>query len=53
MQAHVQEHKSTVTRRRLLQGSGGLVITFSLAAAFRQAGVSGQEATRNGRPGAP
>lgn len=36
---------NTLTRRRLLQQTGGLVITFSLASAFRQAGVSGQEAT--------
>jgi CO/xanthine dehydrogenase Mo-binding subunit len=53
MQAQAQERKSTVTRRRLLQGSGGLVITFSLAAAFRQAGVSGQEATATVAPELP
>ena len=49
----MQELQSTVTRRRLLQGSGGLVITFSLAAAFRQAGVSGQEATATVAPELP
>src|SRR5918992_2228364 len=53
MQAQVQELKSAVTRRRLLQGSGGLVITFSLAAAFRQADVSGQEATATVAPELP
>ena len=49
----MQELQSTVTRRRLLQGSGGLVITFSLAAAFRQAGVSGQEAMATVAPELP
>ena len=42
---HTQSPNRHLTRRRLLQGSGGIVIAFSLAAAFRQAGVSGQEAT--------
>ncbi len=42
---NAQTQDRSLTRRRLLQGSGGIVITFSLAAAFRQAGVSGQEAT--------
>ena len=41
----MQAQDRHITRRRLLQGSGGLVITFSLAAAFRQANVAGQEAT--------
>jgi nicotinate dehydrogenase subunit B len=41
------------TRRRLLQGSGGLLITFSLAAAFRQAGVAGQEGTETVAPELP
>lgn len=49
----LQERQSTFTRRRLLQGTGGLVITFSLAAAFRQAGVSGQEATATVAPELP
>ena len=49
----MQGLQSTVTRRRLLQGSGGLVITFSLASAFRQAGVSGQEATATVAPELP
>jgi CO/xanthine dehydrogenase Mo-binding subunit len=34
-----------LTRRQMLQGSGGVVITFSLAAAFRQAGLANQAAT--------
>jgi nicotinate dehydrogenase subunit B len=42
-----------VTRRRLMQGSGGLLVTFSLAAAFRQAGVAGQEATPTIAPELP
>ncbi len=49
----LQARQSTLSRRRLLQGSGGLVITFSLAAAFRQAGVSGQEATATVAPELP
>lgn len=40
-----------LTRRRLLQGSGGIVIGFSLAAAFRQAGVIAQEVTPTVEPG--
>src|SRR5918998_831018 len=42
-----------ITRRKLLQASGGLVISFSLAAAFRQAGVAGQEATATVAPELP
>ena len=42
-----------ITRRKLLQASSGLVITFSLAAAFRQAEVSGQEATATVAPELP
>ncbi len=53
MQTLAPERQSAFTRRRLLQGSGGLVITFSLAAAFRQAGVSGQEATATVAPELP
>ncbi|MGH2617993.1 MAG: molybdopterin cofactor-binding domain-containing protein, partial [Thermomicrobiales bacterium] len=45
MTTTTQAHARHLSRRRLLQRSGGLVITFSLAAALRQAGVSGQEAT--------
>ncbi len=36
---------SPISRRTLLKGSGGLVIGFSLAAAFRNAGLLAQEAT--------
>jgi nicotinate dehydrogenase subunit B len=50
---HTDADTRAITRRRLLQGSGGLVITFSLAAAFRQAGVSGQEATATVAPELP
>lgn len=46
-------HTNTVTRRRLMQGSGGLLITFSLAAAFRQLDVAGQEATPTIAPELP
>lgn len=46
-------HANRVTRRRLMQSSGGLLITFSLAAAFRQAGVAGQEATPTVAPELP
>jgi CO/xanthine dehydrogenase Mo-binding subunit len=47
---HTDADTRAITRRHLLQGSGGLVITFSLAAAFRQAAVSGQEATATVAP---
>ena len=40
----VQTESRPLTRRRVLQGSGGIVIGFSLAAAFRQAGVLAQDA---------
>ena len=36
----------TVTRRRLMQASGGLVIGFSLTGAFRRAGILAQEPRR-------
>ncbi|MDQ2652764.1 MAG: molybdopterin-dependent oxidoreductase [Chloroflexota bacterium] len=46
-------HTNTVNRRRLMQGSGGLLVTFSLAAAFRQLDVAGQEATPTVAPELP
>lgn len=42
-----------LTRRQLLQKSSGVVITFSLASAFRQAGLAAQEATPTVAPELP